>query len=179
MSEILAAPSELPIVVLDFEASAMPSRSSYPIEVGIAFVLSGESRSWLIRPTEQWLQTGQWDPESEKIHRLTKEVLLAEGQPVDRVRSELTEAVAGHRVLSDALMADALWLRSLYGGTPAFRLGSVGAVLEALTAPLGSGGRGPLAKAVKLASRRFPQAHRAGPDARRLAEVIRILMRLS
>ena len=38
-----------PFVVLDLEASGLGKRS-FPIEVGVAYVQTGEVRSWLVRP---------------------------------------------------------------------------------------------------------------------------------
>ena len=85
------------LVVVSFEASALPMRISYPIEVGVAFVRSGETRSWLIRPADQWLADGHWDPESETIHGISRDMLLDQGQPIDQVRTELAEAMPNIR----------------------------------------------------------------------------------
>lgn len=45
------------ILCLDFEASSLKP-GSYPIEVGITDVATGATRSWLIRPIEQWITNG-------------------------------------------------------------------------------------------------------------------------
>jgi hypothetical protein len=168
-----------PVVILDIEASSLPMPGSYPIEVGIAYVETGASRSWLIRPPQPWLERGVWDPASEKVHGIPRGLLLAEGRPLEGVRNELTQAVAGHAVFSDAVTADGFWLWTLYGGTPPFILERLGDFIRQLTAPLGTGARDAVINACNAAHDRFPQHHRAEPDARRWAEVIRVLASLA
>ena len=67
---------------------------------------SGETRSWLIRPTDAWRQSGVWTPESAHVHGLSMEDVERDGRPVERVADELARAVAGRTVLSDAVSLD-------------------------------------------------------------------------
>lgn len=169
-----------PLAVLDFEASGM-GRRSYPIEVGVAYVATGEIRSWLIRPHSAW-DGWEWSDEAEHLHGITRETLAVEGLPPEEVADALAEVVAGHTVLSDSALDDG-WLARLYevgGRTPPFRLEGFSPVVDVLAGGLPPPlvGRPPQAvvDAVAEAERRFPEGrHRAGPDARRLAEVIRLL----
>ena len=171
--------AEHPIAILDVEASSFPMPGSYPIEVGIAFVETGASRAWLIRPPQLWLEHGIWDPASEKVHGIPRDLLLAEGRPLEEVRNELAHAVAGHAVYSDATSADGFWLWVLYGGKPPFVLERLGDLIRQLTESLGTGARDAVINACNAAHDRFPQQHRAEPDARRWAEVVRVLKGLA
>jgi hypothetical protein len=167
-----------PIAALDFEASSLPGPGSYPIEVGIAFAADGATRSWLIRPELGWAAVGIWDPAAERLHGLTRDTLKRDGQPVEEVTVELAAAVAGHAVVSDAATADGYWLQMLYAATgrkPPFRIAPLAPLLKDIIAATGDAAAGDIERAAALALQRFPERHRAGPDARRLAEIIRIL----
>jgi DNA polymerase-3 subunit epsilon len=48
-----------PLVVLDVEASGLPP-GTFPIEIGITYIETGRTRSWLIRPDPQW-RSWPWD----------------------------------------------------------------------------------------------------------------------
>lgn len=167
-----------PIVCLDFEASCLPTpaHESYPIEVGVAFVETGEIRSWLIRPTGDWLQTGHWDPAAERVHGLSLERLQRDGQDVEVVRRELADAVAGHAVVSDNRFYEQTWAEILYDAAPPFRIESHEAVLYG-RAPLPIAAfKDVLQDAEQAALVRCPKQHRAGPDAHWLAETCRLLL---
>lgn len=166
------------IVTLDFEASSLPEPGSFPIEVGVAFVDSGDIRSWLIRPEPHWNSDGRWDSSAQRLHGIDRARLSDEGQPVVEVVRKLTDAVQGRTVVSDYPPADSFWLEALYGSAgqkPPFRIGGLTRLLEKLTAASGKQGYGQIDEAMKLARQRFPLEHRAGPDARRVAEIIRIV----
>jgi hypothetical protein len=179
--------TDAPIVVIDLEASSFPRPGSYPIEVGVAFVATGASQAWLIRPPERWLEHGFWDPVAEELHGITLDMLLREGRSLEEVRAELTDAVAGHVVASDATTADGFWLWMLYHRTPPFALENVlelalrhgGLALRHSGKPPTDAWRAAVNNAYNLAHDRIPHEHRAEPDARRWAEVLRILMGLA
>ena len=61
------------VAILDFEASCLPEPGSYPLEVGVCICATGETASWMIRPTAGWLETGVWDTDAEAIHGITRE----------------------------------------------------------------------------------------------------------
>jgi hypothetical protein len=167
---------DLPFAVIDVEASAYPLPGSFPIEVALAFVATGTVKSWLITPPEQWLTRGFWDPASESVHGISIEKLLSEGHAIEEVQMELAAAAVGHRVLSDAVGSDGYWLRALYGGPPPFNVGNIYEVIRELTDDRRERGLQGAAEAERMAALRYPERHRAGPDARRWAELLRILM---
>jgi len=169
----------LPIACLDFEASAYPVPGSYPIEVALAYVETGAVRSWLICPSDQWLEHGYWDPSAERAHRISLEALLADGRPIEPVKAELAEAAAGHQVVSDSVGSDGYWLRTLYDGSPPFELESVDEALRQVASWRGSAARTAILESTSVAWDRYKQHHRAGPDARRWAEAFRILKGLT
>jgi hypothetical protein len=169
-------------ICLDFEASAQIQAGddrSYPIEVGIAYVHSGECRSWLIRPTEKWLTEGLWTSEAEKIHNIPQDLLMREGLPVEQVATELAAAVNGARVFSDAPSYDGAWLKTLYMAVditkPLFGLEDFHAFAWELAYRSGRRPDIAVVNSELEAQTRFPQQHRAVPDARRNAEILRLI----
>lgn len=173
-----------PLAVLDFEASCLPAPgASFPIEVGVAYIDTDEVRSWLIKPITRWREKGVWDPAAEKLHGITREQLERDGLPVDVVCSELTATIAGHCVLSDNVGADDGWLSILFaavGQEVPFRLESA---LDLAREALRSCRPGLVTSdmdtviidALRCAKERHPVEHRAGPDAARWAEALRLL----
>ncbi|KAA0677679.1 hypothetical protein [Roseomonas genomospecies 6] len=165
------------MVVLDFEASCFPQAGSYPIEVGVA-TLDGWSAGWLIRPTADWLRNGVWDLAAARTHGITMEMLQQDGLDPAAVVQELDQVLLpGRPVFSDAAGAETFWLGALYaavGREPPVVIEPLQPVLEGLT----SGGlyaAGEIDAAEYEAALGWPTRHRAEPDARRLAEVVRIL----
>jgi len=61
----------------------------------------GVRRSWLIRPEPEWFETWIRDSEAERLHRLSRDYLLAHGCPRSEVAQELASALNGHEPLSD------------------------------------------------------------------------------
>lgn len=167
------------VICIDFEASCLPSvdAESYPIEVGIAFVTGGASRSWLIRPIDEWRRVGFWDPAAERLHGLTIDRLERDGVDVAVVRQELADAVGGCTIVSDYPPADAKWAAILYGGQAPFPIESHEAVLYQRAGLPAIAFRDALRDAEEGALRRVSQRHRAEPDARRLAEICRLMLR--
>lgn len=165
------------IVCLDFEASAL-GRGSYPIEAGIAVCRTGETQSWLIRPARRWITEGIWTSESGAVHGIDPKTLAAEGIPVALVAEQLEKACRGMRVLCDGGEHDRHWLHVLFaetGGDPPFLIEDYHAFAFALAT---SAGRRPdiaIGKAELEAQLRFPVTHRAGDDARSLAETLRLI----
>lgn len=109
--------------VIDIEASGF-GRGSYPIEIG--FVLpDGRGDCMLIKPMQQW---SHWDPHAESLHRISRDLLVTHGQPVDAVIDRLERQLTGRTVYSDGWGNDYSWLSTLYeaaGRQPGFRLDSL------------------------------------------------------
>jgi hypothetical protein len=163
------------LLCLDFEASGSDARG-YPIEVAIADVATGDTREWLIAPTPAWLETGTWEAAAEAVHGLSRAEIIAHGRSVADVTTELTALTQSAEGLSDAPTHDTKWLRDLYAATgtePPFALLDFHQIVwrEAVLR-----GRRPdiaIVKAEAEAYVLFPKQHRAGPDARRNAEILR------
>lgn len=163
--------SAFPLFTLDFEASSLGTRS-YPIEVGVAR-WSGlgslvESWSTIIRPTSLWIAHGEWSSESEVVHSI-KRGHLDEGISPRDAMAAVNQFVTGKVAFCDGGVHDLRWLAKLANAAetaPAFQLGDWDA-LGALLSPAG------FAKMVEwLEQNRTP--HRAGPDAERLLNAIRV-----
>jgi hypothetical protein len=162
-------------VFLDFEASSL-AKESYPIEVAWVFE-DGRAESHLIRPPPAWTD---WDPRAEAIHHIAREVLLAEGMPVEDLAALLLATLAGHRLYASSPSWDGKWLSLLLraGGLPrhALRLRDTDeAQYEAAIAPLAPHLSGAALETtaksiidrIRLADRDLAIAHRALPDAER------------
>jgi hypothetical protein len=165
------------LLCLDFEASGIDPRS-YPIEVAIANVATRDTREWLIAPPPAWLETGMWEAEAEAVHRITRAEIIAQGRNVGEVAAELTAHTRGATVLSDAPSFDTKWLCQLYratGAEPPFILRDFHqfAWREAVRRFILRRPDLAIVKAEAEAYALFPQQHRAGPDARRNAEMLR------
>jgi hypothetical protein len=102
------------IIFLDLEASGL-HRTSYPIEVGWAFLdLSAEG--FLLRPAPEW--TGwDWSFEPEKIHGISRAECLRSGIDVRDAAMRLNEALSGAQLHCDSPGLDGDWLRKLFGAS--------------------------------------------------------------
>lgn len=144
--------------VIDIEASGF-GRGSYPIEVG--FVLpNGEALCTLIQPAPDWTH---WDPDAERVHGISRQMLLEHGRPVSEVAAMLNASLGGKTVYSDAWAHDFGWLSVLFeeaGRTPLFRLEHLTRIMPELPAAAWNE-----ARAVVEAELCIPR-HRASNDAR-------------
>ena len=95
-------------VFLDFEASSL-ARNSYPIEVAWVFQ-DGRSETHLIAPAADWTD---WDEESQAIHGITRDTLVARGEPVSSVATRMIEALTDHDLFASAPSWDGKWLSTL------------------------------------------------------------------
>ena len=96
------------IVFLDFEASSLGKRG-FPIEVGWA-AEDGSEAQYLIRPAPGW---EEWSEEAERIHGITLQRLLREGEPHDAVAARMIEQLGGHALYASAPSWDGQWLSRL------------------------------------------------------------------
>lgn len=97
------------INILDIEASGFGS-NSYPIEVGVVLG-SGEQYCSIIRPVSEWQH---WDESAEKVHRISRDMLLQYGSPITQVALELNELIGNTTVYSDCWVVDQPWLTLLF-----------------------------------------------------------------
>jgi hypothetical protein len=117
-----------PPSVIDVEASGF-GRGSYPIEVGVALP-SGRSHCFLVRPEPDWTH---WDTRAAALHGISRDNLLARGQPVRDVAHALNELLAGSVVYTDAWGVDSSWVALLYeraGCLQRFRLETIVSLLD-------------------------------------------------
>ncbi len=163
------------IVFLDFEASSLGKRG-FPIEVGWA-AEDGSEAGHLIRPAPGW---EEWSDEAERIHGITRERLLREGELHDAVAANLVERLTGHALYASAPSWDGQWLSRLLraAGLPrhALRLRDTDEVqaqtaTEILAATIPPERRQPLLESILQGARTAfedaPPLHRALDDARR------------
>lgn len=123
------------IAFVDFEASSLEEHS-YPIEVAWAFE-DGTSYSTLIRPAMDW---SDWSMDAESIHRISRELLWANGAPVEVVAHLMLKQLEGHSLFASAPSWDGKWLSVLLraAGLPrhALRLARSNDALVALAAEI-------------------------------------------
>ena len=160
---------------IDFEASSL-STDSYPIEV--AWNLSdGLIESHLISP-EAVIDWTDWDTESEKIHRIPREELIAHGKPPAWVCERMNEQLKGKTVYSDAPRFDGRWLTKLFSvyenPQPDFLMGHAYNEISKLLSRAADGGSFGLINMDALileARKRVPGKHRAAWDVGYLVEL--------
>lgn len=162
---------------IDVEASSLHV-GSWPVSVGWAFDdLAGGMM--LIRPEPDW---DDWSWQSEQIHGISRDLLVAEGVPAAEVARRLNEALAGCQVHSDTGTAegdggsDLKWLWRLFSSVDMKMEFRVFSEDLATAQQLGLKSRADLRRilpefdeARELAERLWPHSHDAFEDARHLA----------
>jgi hypothetical protein len=158
---------------VDFEASGLHDES-YPVEVGWALPW-GPAGSTLIRPAIDWLSWG-WDMKAERIHGITREDVVRDGASPADAAAALLAATGGMALHSDNPDHDRDWLAKLcrVAGMDVSEVRDAKLLLQALAAERGHG-EVAMRRAKLLAARESKPVHRAGPDARYLATLYRIL----
>lgn len=159
------------IAIIDFEASCLPTptRMSFPIEVAVGIPETGEVWSSLIRPEPHWLEKGVWDPASERLHNISRDVLLRKGRPRIEVVQQITRVGRGRLLVSDNPAYEAYWLAILTGAQPA-----VGSLRDVFAQIAGEGavGAAMMELAVSNARAKSPPTHRAADDVRFMIAVL-------
>lgn len=143
--------------VIDFEASGF-GVDSYPIEVGVVLA-DGQKYCALIKPAQSWRF---WDGEAERIHGLSRELLVAHGKPIREVVSELNAFLGNRVVYSDGWVVDKPWLSRLYydaHAQPSFYLSPLENILKESQMAIWSDIKREVIEALAL------QRHRASTDA--------------
>lgn len=171
------------VLTVDVEASGL-GPGTFPIEIALCDVATGETQSWLIRPTEEWLDRAEWhwSKASADVHGIALDDLLTDGVPVEEVAAELDDFIDGAVVVSTDQVADAGWIQTLYAAARRRPRWAVECWWEEarVRADHGWPGQGippcPVVEAaLSEARRRVPAEHRAAPDAERLAVALRLL----
>ncbi len=171
-------------IFLDFEATSL--HGGWPTEVGLATlnVKSGEIDTWsalIALPDELIANRGIWDPAATAIKGITPDLLRSEGKPIPDIAAGIRRILAGHNaVFADGgLPFDLLWWKQLdqlveevgAGALPAVEIRHAETLFE--TGDLSDEQR--FVRFRKRMAREDDGAtrHRAGADARRLAESVR------
>jgi hypothetical protein len=165
------------VLCLDFEASAL-GPGSYPIEVAVVDCASTACSTWLIAPTPAWLSSGIWSDASAAVHQIPRFDLLAHGRAAAEVAAELASCCGGKTVLCDGGEHDWRWLVTLYAALdqpPPFQPLDHHAFACDLAGRTGRRPELAINRSEWEALSRFPLMHRAGADARRLAETLRLI----
>jgi len=154
-------------LVIDFESSGL-ERGSYPIEV--AWASQGQTPvSYIIRPTAIWLDDARlWDPAAERLHRLSINHLMRNGQPVEEVAAALIEALSDNIVYSNNPLWDQDWLHRLLCAANCdlpVKIHDFNVLLMELTDIEG------INRAYHVANEIIPPTHRATQDVLNLWEV--------
>lgn len=102
------------IYFVDLEASSLLP-GGFPIEIGWVDQ-DGRGESYLIRPTEEWIDSGYgWSHQSEAVHGINLETLMREGAPPEEVARRAADVMSPRHcmVFSDAPGYDGGWLETL------------------------------------------------------------------
>lgn len=165
------------IICLDTEASGLHP-TSYPIELGWCRLdLTPEAH--LIRPESDWSED-DWNYDSEKIHGIPRDTLLAEGKPAREVFERL-QAVRGASgiLVSDNPYFEAMWMTrlcdSLGEECPPFY--SYHEVVASIIDQV-SLSRSQVVDLQETISVIYPHIHRAGEDALAMAANLKALTNL-
>lgn len=162
-------------VFIDFEASSLSKKDSYPIEVGWVFE-DGREAAYLIKPAPAWIE---WDKAAEAVHGISREVLLRDGTPHDVVCDRLVAALNDDVIYASSPSWDGHWLSMLLRGAGRprhlLRLRDTEALAEAVRERLGpEADEAAVAEMVMQARARVkaqPASHRALADARRERQI--------
>ena len=161
-------------VFYDCEASSI---GGLPIEIGWAFIdpASGEitSESHLIKPPSHWDVEPVWDPDAEKLHKISRDQLVHDGRAPFEIAGRMNRVLPDRELFSDGPDEDERWLRIVFdeaGLDPAFTIRKFRAdlLIDQLATRLGWDDvayRTAKAEADRIA----PRTHRAEADARHLA----------
>lgn len=168
-------------VCIDFEASALGPKS-YPTEIGLADPVTGDVWSCLIKPHPTWIAEGEWNPAGEAVTGITRAMLAAQGADPWGVYADVRRLIAGREVVSDSPSYDGRWFCALAAaalndtaraGEQPPPLLDLAVVTWQLAATAGRDPGIAWRKAEAETYARFPRPHRAGPDARYNAEILR------
>lgn len=167
-------------VFLDLEASGL-APGCYPIEVGwasvdAAGVVVGEAT--LIRPTDEWMRHGTWDPSAEQLHRISLDDLQRHGQDPMDVARRMNVVLDGRTLYSDSI-SDVVWTKALFDAAAERMTFEIApkrsdALIIELADRYGMGAISYMAAEME-ATRLAPRIHRAAADAAYWATLWRLV----
>lgn len=111
--------------IIDFEASSLSP--GYPIQVAV-ILENGDVYSSYINPPDKWIESNDWDPNSENVHKIPMSILREHGKDVTTVATELNAFIDGREVFCDGGLYDLQWCNRLFvtaGVTKSFMLGDI------------------------------------------------------
>lgn len=151
--------------ILDVEASGFGA-GSYPLEIGLVLP-DGTPHCFLVMPARDWKN---WDPEAERVHGISREVVENHGRPVEEIAWRLNGLLYGQIVYSDAWSFDMSWVGKLFDKVNMPQTFQVAALTELLSESqrrVWDDTRRSVEQDLKL------RRHRASGDARVLQETYR------
>jgi DNA polymerase III epsilon subunit-like protein len=161
-----------PLLFIDFEASSLHQKRSYPIQFGWQRVVGDQltdSGSFLIRTAPAWDVAGAWSDEAARVHGLTKDELQRNGLDAAEAAARTQALIADAVVIGDAPSYDRHWWRVLLDQLPDQPSPPVMIDLDELGMRVAQGDQALLLAALNFAKQTRPATHRAGDDAMHLA----------
>ncbi|MDB5367174.1 MAG: hypothetical protein JWM77_3101 [Rhodospirillales bacterium] len=166
-----------PLLFIDFEASSLNQKRSYPIQFGWQRVIGeslGDAGSFLIRSAPDWDVPGAWSDEAALVHGLHKEELQRDGLDAAEAAARTRDLIDRAVVVGDAPSYDRHWWRVLLDQLPDRPAPPVMVDLDELGARMVQKLRGAPDPALLVAARdaaveQRPVTHHAGDDAKHLA----------
>jgi len=175
------------ICFIDFEASSLDPNLSFPTEFGWAFE-DGSGHSLLINPHGSWINDEQisdlsgpwpgWNEGGVLSTGITREMIACQGLAPATVAKRFLDATDGCAYYADNPDWDGMWMDKLFAAAemdPAPRVRDYNHLIGPYVA--GAVGQATLLLAQGRANESVPRTHRAGDDARHLAEVYRNLLK--
>lgn len=163
------------LLFVDFEASSLNQKRSYPIQFGWQRVAAGklaDAGAFLIRTAAAWDVPGAWSNEAARVHGIGKEE-LADGVATTEAAARTRELVGDAVVVGDAPSYDRHWWRVLLDELPGKPKPPVMVDLDELSMRLveAFGGSPATILAAREEARALrPPTHRADDDAAYLAQ---------
>ena len=165
---------------MDFEASSL-SFKSYPIE--IAWNIGDRIETHLISPggVAEWTE---WDAAAEKLHGISRQKLLDEGETPQTICRRLNEQLAGQQAYTDSPRFDGMWLGRLFSACeveePLFSIRHIDELLLGMLSPQEPTKRSAVLQLESLkmeARRQKPKQHRAQWDVEFLMQLWRLAVK--
>jgi thiamine pyrophosphate-dependent acetolactate synthase large subunit-like protein len=110
--------------IIDFEASSL-AHNSYPIQVGVVMHDGSEYMAYIKPTPETWTD---WNPQSQDIHNIPRQLLIDIGKEPEVVAAELNEFIGDKSVACDGHLYDQMWATTLYDATSIERTWSLDSI---------------------------------------------------